>query len=314
MINTSFMSRKERFFYFRLMEFNEELSENKFQKGSNLPKFKSGERMGYWFYKNIDIIKEMNNEVARNVIRKYNMSRFNLNEKILLDDSDKKIFETKIEEFAKEKNADKFMFLSKSPLFKDKTHMGIWFVDNKHIILTSNNCYCEEVKKQYKNYLMYEMNLTADEKYEKRLIEFCKEKDYNKFKNESGIMFSDGKSMPDWYYENEEKIESANDKFSPIIKAQFKYYTKIKDILKVEKRQELYRRKLLLFMQESDYDKFSQLGFIEFKDGSNMGTWFNRHKSTILNSNDAVSNEIKRQYNEYLRTKDRFNNIKKNHK
>lgn len=314
MINTSFMSRKERFFYFRLIEFAEELNENKFQKGNNSPKFKSGERMGYWFYKNIDIIKEMNNEAARDIIYKYNMSRFNLNGKIPLDVSDKKIFETKLEEFIKEKNMDKFMFLSKSPLFKDKKRMGIWFVDNKHIILTSNNYYCEEIKKQYKNYLEYEMNLTTDEKYEKRLIEFCKEKDYNKFKNDSGITFSDGKSMPGWYYENEEKIESASDKFSLIIKAQFKYYTKIKDIIRVEKRQELYKRKLLLFMQESDYDKFSQSGFVEFKDGSNMSTWFNTHKSTILNSNDDISNEIKRQYNEYLKTKDEFNSIKKNHK
>lgn len=305
MINTSFMSRKERLFYFKLIEFAEEKSENKFHKGN---------KMSSWFYKNIDIIKEMNNQTAKNVILEYNMSEFNLDGKISIATSDKKIFETKLKEFFEEESMDKFMFSSKNPLFKDKKRMGIWFVDNKHIILTTHDYYCEEIKKQYKNYLEYEMNLTADEKYEKRLIEFCKEKDYNKFKSDSGITFSDGKSMPGWYHENKEKIESANDNFSLIIKSQFKYYLQIRDIKKMEKRKELYRKKLLSFMQEYDYDKFSQLGFVEFKDGSHMGTWFNTYKNTILNSNDEISNNIKRQYNEYLKTVDGFNNIKKNHK
>ena len=305
MINTSFMSRKERLFYFKLIEFAEEKSENKFYKGN---------KMSSWFYKNIDIIKEMNNQTAKNVILEYNMSEFNLDGKISIATSDKKIFETKLKEFFEEESMDKFMFSSKSPLFKDKKRMGIWFVDNKHIILTTHDYYCEEIKKQYKNYLEYEMNLTVDEKYEKRLIEFCKEKDYNKFKGDSGITFSDGKSMPGWYHENKEKIESANDNFSLIIKSQFKYYLQIRDIKKMEKRKELYRKKLLSFMQEYDYDKFSQLGFVEFKDGSHMGTWFNTYKNTILNSNDEISNNIKRQYNEYLKTVDGFNNINKNHK
>lgn len=305
MINTSLMSRKERVFYFKLIEFAENTDKNKFYKGN---------KMSHWFYKNIDIIKEMNNQTAKNVILEYNMSEFNLDGKISIATSDKKIFETKLKEFFEEESMDKFMFLSKSPLFKDKKRMGIWFVDNKHIILTTHDYYCEEIKKQYKNYLEYEMNLTADEKYEKRLIDFCKEKDYNKFKNDSGITFSDGKSMPGWYHENKGKIESANDNFSLIIKSQFKYYLQIRDIKKMEKRKELYRKKLLSFMQEYDYDKFSQLGFVEFKDGSHMGAWFNTYKNTILNSNDEISNNIKRQYNEYLKTVEGFNNIKKNHK
>lgn len=305
MINTSFMNRKERLFYFTLIEFAEIKNKNKFREGN---------KMSSWFYENIDIIKEMSNQTAKNVILEYNISGFNPQQSISIVYSDKKIFQTKLKKFADEKNTDKFMFLSKKPLFNDKTRMGIWFVDNKHIILTSHNYYCEEIKKQYKNYLEHEMNLTAEEKYEKRLIEFCKEKDYNKFKNNSKVTFSDGNLMSGWYHENKEKIESASDKFSLAIKAQFKYYTQIKDAKKMEKAQELYRKKLLSFMQEYDYDKFSQLGFVEFEDGSHMGTWFNAHKSTILNSNDEISNNIKMQYNEYLKMIDGSNNIRRHHK
>lgn len=305
MINTSFMNKRERMFYFKLIEFAEEKNKNKFHKGN---------KMGSWFHKNIDIIKEMNNQTAKNVILEYNMSSFNLEQDISIIDSNKTVFEEKLREFFEEKDEYKFMLFSKAPLFKDKTHMGIWFVDNKHIILTSHNYYCEEIKKQYQNYLEREKCMTANEKYENRLVEFCKEEDYNKFKADGKITFADGFSMYIWYFENKEKIDSNNDKICEMIKQQFEHYMKIKDTNRASLKKDLYRRRLLLFMQEEDYGKFKRSSFCQFKDGVNMSDWFVIHKNEILNSNDEVSNKIKVQYEEYLKLRDESNNIRRHHK
>lgn len=303
MINTSLMSRKERVFYFKLIEFAENTDKNKFYKGN---------KMSHWFYKNIDIIKEMENYAARDIISQYNSSGFNFDEKILVVSSSRDMFEKRLKEFSKENGTYKFKFLSKEPLFKDNTRMGIWFVENKNDVLTSNDHYCMQIREQYKNYLEHETAMTNDEKYKKRLLEFCNEKDYySKFKSYGiAAVFSDGVSMNGWYYENKERIEESCDELSQIIKAQFRCYLDIKGIKKKEKSEILYRNKLLSFMQEEDYGKFSQIAFVEFKDGSNMGSWFNVHKSTIFNSNDDISNEIKMQHENYLESIDKRNYAK----
>lgn len=115
--------------------------------------------------------------------------------------------------FCKDKRLYKFNEFSNIEL-PSKVMSGVWFLQNKESILSSNNPVDVEIAKQYRKYEMYYA----------LVLEFYYEKDLLKFDNFSNVRFKTGSLMPDWWEVNKEDILSSDFFLNQLIKDQYEEY------------------------------------------------------------------------------------------
>lgn len=185
---------------------------HKFDKDSNI--FLSNGMTTYeWFLNNANAIFAEDNELLKQVKGQYFQAK--KNKKIINASKDKYYF-------YKEKDLYKFNEFSTIEL-PSKRKSGIWFLQNKEVILSSNNPIDLEIAKQYHSYGIYYA----------LVLEFYYQNDFMKFNETSNIRFKSGALMSEWWEVNKEYVLSSDFFLSVLIKKQYEEY--VKNILGTQK-------------------------------------------------------------------------------
>ena len=165
-------------------------------------------------------------------------------------------------EFAKEQNLDKFTDSKNELKFFDGTCMARWFRSHgvKEKILNSNDKYSLKIQKDYAIYR------------KRKLIEFFKINDLNKFYSKSNMRFKDGSDVYRWWVINKTTIMNNNDEYSVKIQEQYEKYKSKKFV-----------DKFYEFILLEDDKKFKNLTKEElhFKDGSSVYAWYGHNRNKV---------------------------------
>lgn len=137
-------------------------------------------------------------------------------------------------------------------------------------------------------------------KYKKRLEEFCKIEDLQKFYSYGGVMFKSGEHTSAWFYYHEKTILESKDETSKKIMQQYAEYKKQEKLKQEQKKEESFQKRLLEFCEIEDLKKFASKDSLKFKDGAATYYWFKKNKKDIYRRKDETSKKIIQQYQEYL--------------
>ena len=132
---------KKKMDYEKKKEFLEEKSDDKFKSFSNI-KFKNGTYMGPWFKKNKKKLEYSDDKPSKLILEQYEAYVKSQKESL------EKIWNEKLEEFAKEKNKRKF-FPSSKIKFTDGTYMGNWFLYYEDQIMNSTDELSLKIREEY---------------------------------------------------------------------------------------------------------------------------------------------------------------------
>lgn len=304
-------SPSEKKYFYKLINFSEIEDLDKFSRNSNI-RFPNYSKVSNWFYNNIKIIlsaddyfskiiKEQYRVYLKNTILCKNFIEEDIDFIWKFDLKDFKFY-AKLIYFSRIKDLNKFNSNYSGKFYDDKL-VKVWLYANLNKILKLDDEYSLKVQKQYKYYIenIYVSN------FDKKIYEFEKEKDLNKFSfRHSEVTFSDGTIMPIWFSTNKEKIFNSNNRMVLSIKKQYSQYKSTLGRIS-------YDVKLKEFLNIKDLIKFNKtvLNNLKFSDGTSVKEWFEINCNNILSCNDDVCKEIEKQYNEYINSE---YNIKPNEK
>lgn len=261
----------------------------KFLSRSSL-KFSDGTYSYTWFQKNKNIIINASDTLSLEIKKQYYYFKIYIISAVNIK------FQKKIKEFASNDNRSKFYSFSKE-YFEDGTNMYYWFEHYKKSILSSK----DEISKKIQNqYFECGSNKDCHLSYDKKLQEFIKEKQLNKFNQyNKDVRFSDNSIMGMWFNVNKEDILNYNN----TLKNQYSKY-RFKVIERHDNNTLNINERVLEFLNQLDYNKFNKYTNLKFSDGYCMGMWFHNMIDIILNSRKRNLKAIRDQYFLYLNSKD----------
>lgn len=274
----------------RLNIFLNEENIDKFSiKDCNL-KFVDGVNYAIWFYESFEKILELKTEESKKILNHYSMYRINdLIEEFLYEDY-RKFYDINIK-------------------FSNKMSMLEFWLNNKNIILNSNNMICKSIKKDY---LKYCEKFSEIDKYVNQdmkkitkkdeikyfdLVEFYNESNNIKYIYNCQTIKIGNLEATEYFYQNIEEIfENKNNYLLyDAIKKQFCESLFYKSIDNTNNKCDFYE-KLIEFYNEEALNKFSYGQGYCFKDNIKMFNWFYSNKIRIFSTDDYYCLKIVEQF------------------
>ena len=299
----SFASMREKQYYDKLVEFEQEQDLIKFNNNKRTLLFSDGRPKSTWFYSHYDELLNSTDDLSKSVQKQFKeyKKQYGISNKVLFID--------RINEFIKEENVDKFNPQLRSCFFSDGASMNTWWNNYFKRVFQEYEDLSSIIKKQYESY-----RKIRDEEVKSlstiKLDEFVKEENLHKFSSSNKTcLFSDGAFMSRWFSYNKNKIFECNDEKCIEIKKQYEDY---------KQRKHVYAARLKEFEQEQNLSKFNISNtYLRFKDGTLMSRWFRNNKKKLLISNEEDAINILVQFytskndeENIIKYKDKLNNSK----
>ena len=276
--------------------------ENILKFSSSNIKFQDGKIASYWFRAHKKKIETSDNFICKRIMSQYK-EYVNLRTNGTLESPwiYSRVKLSLLEEFLEVDDIYKFDYNNETML-SNKVTCGHFFNDNKIYILSKQSECTDKIREQYKKYLF---QLKQDEI--KRNIrfkhEFSREKSFEKFSDVARLLFSDGRTpMYNWFrsnYDNLKAVAQKNEELGVKPNIEGKIIDQYKKYL-------LYLEIKKEFLEEENFEKFSEVGNVRFSSGALMSLWWETNMEVILLSNSLDDIKIKNQYHEYLNT---INNV-----
>lgn len=211
--------------------------------------------------------------------------------------------EEKLEEFLNIGTYNKFKKDAKIQ-FKDGSYTDNWFINNRDVILNSDEGTCNLIKKQFYEYKKNSLSVIkkeSDLSYKamlamiKKAEEFLNCDNLDKFNYNSSVTFKNGDKMYLWYLDNIITINTSQKEVFQKIRKQLEKRNELNKKRKILE----YNKRRLYFYKENSLEKFNPKSSIVFKDGYRMGLWYKENRENISISNNPVDELIEEQKNLY---------------